>query len=152
MQNGTEGKLLSIGAGPSAFQQGALIPGAIVLGILALYGLIDILLGFVLIVDKELGKDAQVKQLTAPLAALGIICEDTEDVGEIAEAGEKEEENTDALGRLATEVEKELGQSRTEVECSTQPTEYLAPEIEHREPTCNASGAYHQDSYRVPDE
>ncbi len=94
--------------------------------------------GVILVIDEELGEYAQIEQQSAEtagqpgsinehipavypallaglafrVATHGVIGEDAEDVGQVAQAGEEEEENADALGGLAPEIQEELGEAR----------------------------------------
>ena len=108
-------------------------------------------------IEKELGENAQIQQQRAetadqparidehiprirgrPLAgatvarhaADGRVGDDAHDVGEVADAGEEEEEQRDAVGALAAPVEEDLGHARAEVEGGAQVAEDLAPDVE----------------------
>lgn len=60
----------------------------------------------------------------------GLVRDDGEDVGEVADAGEEEEEHGDALCAFAAVVEQQLGDAAAEVERGAEVAEDLAPEVE----------------------
>ncbi len=129
---------------PGALQQGALVPDAIagIALLIIIHGVVTVSVrGVILVIDEELGEYAQVEQQSAEtagqpgsinehipavypallaglafrVATHGVIGEDAEDVGQVAQAGEEEEENADTLGGLAPEIQEELGEARPEV-------------------------------------
>lgn len=64
------------------------------------------------------------------VVADGVESEDTENVGQVTNAGEEEEQSVETLGALATVVEEKLRDTAAKVEYSTQVAEDLTNNIE----------------------
>lgn len=74
-------------------------------------------------------KTAIVICLTRNPSATGLVSKNAEDIGEIADAGEEEEEDADALGAFPAVVEEQLRHARAEIKDRAEVAKYLTPDV-----------------------